>query len=271
MRADTTGDAAAGPAAASGRRELKLSTFEGPLDLLLHLIEKESFDITSISLVQVTGQYMALLHADADLDPAALAEFVSIGSKLLYLKSRALLPRPDVTEEVEDEVAVDLTQALLEYRRYKEVARLFREREEQGLRAYPRHAPAPGVPLPTGLGDVTGDTLMRLLQEALTRQPKEEPVQLHAIERDPVTLRDRVEALRRALRRGGGVTSFRKLVLVCRNRVEVIVQFMAVLELIKAGEIAARQDALFTDIELVAAEVAAVADTSGDEGSEAIA
>lgn len=255
-------------------RAITLATFEGPLDLLLHLIEKENLDITSIALVEVTDQYLALLHADETLDAAALADFIAIGSKLIYLKSRALLPRAEAEpEEAEDEVAVDLTQALIEYRRYKEVARLLREREEQGLRGFSRQAPAPDMPLPPGLDDVTADTLLRILREALARKPEEKPVPIRLIERDPITIRDKVEVLRRTLRRSpsGGRTSFRGLIQTCRTRVEVIVQFLAVLELIKTGEIVARQDDLFADIDLVTPEAARLAEIPGSEEAEAIA
>ncbi len=271
MRTESDGRRGAVATEPDKKRELKLSAFEGPLDLLLHLIERENFDITAISLVEVADQYLRLLHADEELDAAALAEFVVIGSKLIYLKSRALLPRTGLeTEAPEDEVAADLTQALEQFRRYKEAARLFREREEMGLRAYTRQAPAPAASLPSGLDGVTAAALLRILRQALSRQPKEAPTPLRALERDPVTLGDKVATLRRALQ-GRGVASFRRLIRGCRSRVEVIVQFLAVLELIKAGELVARQDALFADIELVTPEVARAPSAAADETGEAIA
>ena len=250
--------AAVKPENAGTTRALKLAAFEGPLDVLLHLIEKDNLDITTISLVQVTDQYMAMLHAEDELNAAALAEFISIGSKLLYLKSRALLPRPEAAaeESEQDEIAVDLTEALREYRRYKEAARHFREREQQGLRAYPRQAPAPALPPGSGLDSVTMEMLTRLFQEALARKDREPPLQIRALENDHVRLRDKIESLRSALRRRGRV-SFRALIEECRSRVEVIVQFMAVLELIKSVEVVARQDALFSDIQLLTPDLAA--------------
>src|SRR5436309_2069638 len=103
---------------------VKTSVFEGPLDLLLHLIEREELEITTVSLIQVTDQYVAALRSSESIDMRALADFVAVGAKLLFLKSRALLPRtPEQIEEDEREVeaiAEDLTAQLEEYRTFKE-------------------------------------------------------------------------------------------------------------------------------------------------------
>lgn len=234
--------------------QLKLSVFEGPLDLLLHLIEKEDLDITTVSLVQVTDQYMAYLHSGDRIDLAALAEFVAVAAKLLYLKSCALLPRPPEAEEVEpseEDVGEELTRLLREYKRFKEAAESLHQLEERGFRAYPRLAPPPGMPLPLGLDGVTMDLLMGIFREALERQP-EEPV--GAIERQEITVEQKVEQITAALSREGQL-SFRRLVSACRSRIEVIVSFLAVLELIKALRVRAQQDGLFGDILLVSLTV----------------
>ena len=255
------------PESAGTTRGLKLAAFEGPLDVLLHLIEKDNLDITTISLVQVTEQYLALLHAEEEMNATALAEFISIGSKLLYLKSSALLPRPAAAadEADQDGIAIDLTEVLREYRQYKEAARLFREREQQGLRAYPRQAPAAARPPGSGLDGTTLEMLTRLFQEALSRKGQEPPLPIRVLEYDHIRLRDKIDALRRALRRRGRV-SFRALIEECRSRVEVIVQFMAVLELIKTAVVVARQDAPFSDIELLTPKLAATEPPARDEG-----
>jgi len=235
--------------------DLKLPYFEGPLDLLLHLIEKEELDITTVSLVQVTDQYLARLHSWDQINLDALADFVSIGAKLIYLKSRALLPRPPTEEEKAEEEAVgrELTEMLQEYKRFKDVALAMREIEDEGLHAYRRNAPPPEVPLPSGLDKVTLDKLMKLFRDALTRQPTE-PVA--AIPRNVVSVKDKVQQIEAALRETGQV-SFRKLVLSCRSRLEVIVSFLAVLELIKSGRVWGQQEELFGDISLVAIGTAA--------------
>ena len=230
--------------------QLQLSVFEGPLDLLLYLIEREELDITAVSLVQVTDQYLAFLHQGEQVDADALAEFVAVGARLLYLKSRALLMAPADDEELED-FGDDLVQRLREYRRFKEAAGTLRAIEEQGLRAYPRLAPAT-VTLPMGLDGVTLDLLFQIVRDVLERQPEEE----HAsgfVERQVVTVEEKVAELTAMLERRPRL-SFRSFISAARTRIEVIVSFLAVLELIKTLRLRAEQDAAFGDIALVAVQ-----------------
>jgi len=236
--------------------ELKLSVFEGPLDLLLHLIEREELDITTVSLAQVTDQYWGYLHSASGLDPEALAEFIAIGARLLYIKSRALLPefRPRAPEEEKEDVGEQLAQMLVEYKRFRQAAEAFRDLEERGQRAYPRLAPPKGVVLPPGLKGVTLDGLLSIFQEALSRQPAEEPAE-GAIPRESVTVDEKMESVMAAVGRGRGRTSFRALVEACTSRTEIIVVFLGVLELMKAGRISAEQEESFGDIALVATPV----------------
>ena len=119
---------------------VKTPVFEGSLDLLLHLIESEDLDITAVSLIQVTDQYLAALRAADQIDLRALADFVAVGAKLIYLKSRALLPRSASEREADEQeveaIAVDLTAQLEEYRQYKQSASFLRELEEAGHRSF---------------------------------------------------------------------------------------------------------------------------------------
>ncbi len=231
--------------------QLQLPVFEGPLELLLHLIEREEMDITAVSLVQVTDQYLSHLRSGEQIDATALAEFIAIGARLLYLKSRALLPQPAVDDEEEEELSDDLVQRLREYRRYKEAAGTLREIEEMGLRAYPRLAPPPQLPLPTGLDGVTVDLLMQIVQEVLERQPEEPPQGV--VEREEITVEQKVAELSEGLRRNKRL-SFRAFISASRSRIEVIVAFLAVLVLIKGLRLRAEQEALYGDISLVALE-----------------
>ncbi len=231
--------------------QLQLPVFEGPLDLLLYLIEREELDITAVSLVQVTDQYLSYLRSGEQIDATALAEFIAIGARLLYLKSRALLPQPPADEEPEEELGEDLVRRLREYRRFKEAAGALRDLEEQGLRAYPRLAPATDLPLPTGLDGVTLDLLLRIFQEVLEREEEEEPEGV--VQRQEVTVEQKVAELSERLGRKRRL-SFRAFISSCRSRIEVVVAFMAVLELIKALQLSAEQDALFGDITRVALE-----------------
>ena len=229
--------------------QLHLPVFDGPLDLLLYLIEREELDITAVSLVQVTDQYLAYLRAGDQIDATALAEFIAVGARLLLIKSRALLPPPyDEDDEIEEDFGDDLVRRLREYRRFKEAAANLRSIEELGLHAYPRIAPPPVLPMPTGLDGVTTDLLLTIVRDVLERQP--EVPEERVVERHEVTVDDKVAQLTERISSGRRI-SFREFISAARSRTEVIVSFMAVLELIKALKLRAEQDALFGDISLV--------------------
>ncbi|MGE5596370.1 MAG: segregation and condensation protein A [Hyphomicrobiales bacterium] len=232
--------------------EIRLPVFQGPLDLLLHLIERDDLDITAVSLVAVTDQYLEAIRDGQGFNPQALADFVSIGARLIYLKSRALLPRaPEETSDQldDDDVGRELVDLLLEYRRYTQATDLLEERQERGLRVYTRLAPPPERPESTGLDGVTMQALHRIMLQVLARTPAEPPQGL--IERDTVTLSQRVMQLRERLAAHGRF-SFRQAISECRTRLEVVVSFMAVLELLKRGECDAEQSGPWGDIEVVA-------------------
>jgi segregation and condensation protein A len=231
--------------------EICLPVFEGPLDLLLHLIERDDLDITAVSLVAVADQYLAAIRNGDGVDAQALADFVAIGAKLIYLKSRALLPRlPQAAEEAleDDSVGRELVDMLTEYRRFAAVVELLEARQQAGLRLFPRVAPAPPVPQGPGLEGVTLERLYGMMLEVLAKAPPEPKA---VLPRDGVTLAGQVRSFRERLRQEGSF-SFRAVISACRTRLEVIVAFMAVLELLKGGECDARQAASWGDIEVVA-------------------
>src|SRR3954451_15360789 len=118
--------------------QLHLPTFEGPLDLLLKLIEKAELPISEVSLISVTGQFLAHVDELGGIRPEALAEFTAIGARLVLLKSRTLLPRP--TEVIEDDFGEELVTRLLEYKAAKAAALLLAERQQSGERAFARTA-----------------------------------------------------------------------------------------------------------------------------------
>lgn len=231
---------------------ISLPVFEGPIDLLLHLIERDDLDITAVSLVAVADQYLRAIHEGEGVDPQALAEFVAIGAKLIYLKSKALLPR--TVEEAEtllddDDVGQELVELLIEYRRFGEIADVLQERQAAGLRVYPRLAPPPPRDLGPGLDEVTMESLFKIMLDVMAKAPEEAPRAL--IAREVVTLTGRLEQFRDRLRLGGKF-SFRKAIAECESRLEVVISFLAILELLKSGECDAQQGALWGDIEVVA-------------------
>ena len=229
--------------------------FEGPLDLLLHLIERNELDVTEVSLLNVTEQYLRFLRSAEQINLAALADFVAIGARLLLLKSRALLPT-DAGEVPEEDEGTDLVQALREYRRYKEAAEFLRERDTTH-QTYRREVPPPEVALPTGLDQITLDSLVDVLREVMERLPEEEPVT--EVPRERIRLRDRLRGIVDLLERERR-TSFRALVQHATSRTTVIVDFLAILELIKSRYLEATQSERFGDIDLVRIEGAAVPD-----------
>jgi segregation and condensation protein A len=232
---------------------LAISTpvFEGPLDLLLHLIERDDLDITAVSLVQVTDQYIAALRAGDEIDLRALAEFVAVAAKLIFLKSRALLPRsPDQMSEdaLEAEaIAFDLTAQLEEYRSFKNAAAYLRDLDDSVHRSFVRVAPPPADWLPTGLENVTLQKLLGALARAINRlPPAPEPERLQRALLNIAELRVSVLA---SVRRRGRL-SFAGLIAGCRNRLEAIITFLAVLDLLKTEDLRAEQSTAFGDIVL---------------------
>jgi len=243
--------AAEGAPASEPGFSLTLPAFEGPLALLLHLIEANELDVTEVSLLQVTDQYLQHLRSREHIDIGALAEFIAIGARLLLLKSRALLPRdPDAVVEDDEDPAADirgLIEALRDYRRFKQAAEFLRSRDG-GHGTYRREVAPPKVPLPTGLDTVTLSSLVDMIREVIARLPDEEPE--GEVAREPVRLRDRMDRLADLLDRDQR-TSFRRLIEGATSRTMVIVDFMAVLELIKQRYLTAQQSDAFGDIELV--------------------
>jgi len=238
--------------------EITLPVFRGPLDLLLHLIERDDLDVTAVSLVAVTDQYLGAIRTGEGFDPGALAEFVAIGAKLIFLKSRALLPLPPKQAEdaaEEDDVGQELVELLLEYRRYTAITDLLEERQDMGVRVFPRLAPPPQAPEGDGLTGVTVDALFKIMQQVLKRKPEQPKA---VIARDTLTLSGRIAEFRtRLLQRGK--FSFRAAIMECRTRLDIVISFMAVLELLKSGECDARQSDHWGDIEVVALAPAAAA------------
>ena len=227
----------------------------GPLHLLLQLIERRELDITELSLLEVTAQYHALLRADCHLNLDELADFVAIGARLLLLKSRRLLPGPEAEPEPEEETGESLVEMLREYRRYRQAADYLGER--QGQSSYRREAPPPDVPLPSGLEQVTLGSLVEVLQEVMSRIPETSGPETVPLEQ--VRLRDRLTHVVELLERQGRV-SFRLLIEAAGSRMVVIVDFLAILELIKAGYLLATQSERFGDIDLVRIEGAVLPD-----------
>ena len=234
------------------RYRIDLPVFSGPLDLLLHLIERAELDITAISLAHVTEQYLNQVEVLKENKIEQLIDFLVIGARLVLIKSRALLPRPaapPATNEEEEDPAEALIRQLQQYKQFKEVAQWLHNREEQGLRSYLRVAP----PLfrPEGKLDLTGITVQTLLQamrSVLARQEKlEESVAL--VQPRRITIEGQISHLRQTLG-DGRPRQFQQLLSDQADRVEIAITLLALLELIKRRETSAHQPFLFGPITL---------------------
>jgi segregation and condensation protein A len=230
--------------------QVKLTVFEGPLDLLLQLIEKHQLDITTVALAQVADQYLEYIGLLPEVDPALLSDFLVVAARLLLIKSKALLPKPPVEPEAEEEDdAETLARQLLEYKRFKEIAAQFRRWEEAGLRTYVRSAPLSKSDLNLAprfsLEGVSLDDLSEALRAALARLAPGQPTETIA----PIlwSITDKIAVIQQALTRGGSA-SLQSLLAGAASRVEAIVLFLALLELIKSREVKVAQDATFGEI-----------------------
>jgi len=242
------------------RYPVSLSIFSGPLDLLLQLIERHELEISAVSLVAVTDQYLRTLETLEVVDPGALADFLAVASRLLLIKSRALLPQPRQMEEgeEEDEESADaLVRRLLEYRQFKEVASALRDREEEGFRAYVRIAEQPALERRLDDSGLHVDQLYLAFKRVLDRIPADAP--LPRVRTYTVTVAEQIAYVRERLKAalevdGGEPVRFTALLSAQTSRLEVIVTFLAILELIKQQELTATQDETFGEILLFAGE-----------------
>ncbi|MFZ5819744.1 MAG: segregation and condensation protein A [Chloroflexota bacterium] len=227
---------------------VQIPVYEGPLDLLLDLIERAELDITAVSLAAVTDQYLAYLHRLEQARADEISAFLVIAAKLIQIKSEALLPRPPAREPGEEEVGVSLVEQLRLYKRFKEIAGLLQEREAKGLRTYLRLAPPPKI---EGKLDLSNITLGDLLEAAQAIYAKEqEKLSLGTVIAAPkVTIREKIELISQTLS-DRERAQFKELLGDHPTRIEIVVTFLALLELVKRYRVSTRQEGLFSDIQI---------------------
>jgi len=233
--------------------EIQLPVFSGPLDLLLHLIERNELDITAVSLVTVTDQYLEQVKQLTGERLEQLMDFLSIGARLLLIKSRALLPQAPTGPESEEEEdpAEALARQLRLYRRFKSAAEFLSRREQDGLRTYLRVAPPPALEQSLDITGIDLTTLVNALQSAFDRVDLKEGSVSVAVQQRSVTIEDQIKLLRREVVVHGQV-EFNDLLSQSTTWSEISVTLLAVLELIKRHEVNAVQPELFGPIQIVA-------------------
>ena len=230
---------------------VSLPIFDGPIGLLLHLIEREELEITDVSLMAITDQYLRAIESMREIEPEALADFLVVAARLLYIKSRGLLPQPEEEEEEEEDQGEALVQQLLDYRRFREAAGELRLRASIGMRTAARASPAQ-LERRMDLSALTLERLAAAARKALLAlpdSPAAPTVRAYAI-----TVAERIEAIRDRIRSQangrGRPLAFSGLLSESRSRLEIVVTFLAVLELVKRREISAEQEETFGEIML---------------------
>ena len=227
--------------------EVKLERFEGPLDLLLHLISRDEIDIYDIPIAHITRQYLEYIELMRMLDLDVAGEFLVMAATLMRIKAKMLLPVPPSLDEDEIDPRDELVQRLLEYRQFKEVSGTLKSREESRRLSYERgRLPDDDEAGPLPLAPATLFHLLDALNRVLIRLPKSTVLELEAeaydIEEKIARIHSRVLV--------AGRLSFETLLAECRNRLEMIVTFLALLELLKMNRLSAVQSANFGEIEL---------------------
>lgn len=233
--------------------KVKLDIFEGPLDLLLYLIRKEEVDILDVNIERITSQYIAYIDTFKMLNIDLAGEFIVMAANLMYLKSRTLLPtplQPPADDADEDDPRWELIRQLVEYKKFKDAAGFLAQRQLEMENVFPAipevppdlRKPVAGTDFPEiGIFD-----LIRAFQRVLARFQKES---LHEIVDDRFTVADKIEMLLEVVP-PGGTRPFSALFAGATTREEVIVTFVALLELIKLRQFRVTQDHLLGEITL---------------------
>src|SRR5258707_1130449 len=231
--------------------KVKLEVFEGPLDLLLYLVKQDEIDIYDISLERTTRQYLEYLQAFKELNIELAGEFVVMAANLIYLKSRSLLPvdqQPPEEDVEEDDPRWDLIRQLIEYKKFKEAAGQLQARALEQERIFARvgdGAMPEGAPL--HLGEVGIFQLINAFQNVIKRLEAKED--LREMFSENFTVSDKIERILQTLA-GGTAVRFSDLFARMASRVEIVVTFLALLELIRLKQVRAIQPDEFEEIEI---------------------
>ncbi len=237
---------------------VKLQVFEGPLDLLLHLIDKNKIDIYDIPIVEITNQYMEYINAMEKEDLNIMSEFLVMAATLLDIKCKMLLPREVNDEGEEEDPRQELVEQLLEYKMYKYMSYELKDRQMDGERTLCKVPTIPEevleyvepVNLDELLGDLTLSKLNRIFKDVMKRQvDKIDPVRskFGKLEKEEVTLPDKLEYVTDYAREHKKF-SFRQLLTKQSSKTQIVVTFLAILQLMKEGTIFIQQEQPFDDI-----------------------
>lgn len=237
---------------------VKLEVFEGPLDLLLHLIDKNKIDIYDIPIVEITNQYMEYIRAMQHEDLNVMSEFLVMAATLLDIKCRMLLPKEVNEEGEEEDPRKELVEQLLQYKMYKYIAYELKDRQTDAEQVLYREKDIPEevqeytepVNLDELLSDLTLSRLNQIFKEVMKRQhEKIDPVRstFGKIEKEEVPLSVKLTYVEKYARTHSRF-SFRQLLEEQKSRMQVVVTFLAILELMKLGTLHVEQDEICGEI-----------------------
>jgi len=233
--------------------KVKLEVFEGPLDLLLYLVKQDEIDIYDISIERITRQYLEYLQAFRELNIELAGEFIVMAANLIYLKSRSLLPldqQPPEEDAGEDDPRWDLIRQLIEYKKFKDAAAQLHLRELEQERIFAREGDSPShLREPLRLGEVGIFQLINAFQTVIKRVEARQDVQEIFAERFSVS--EKIDTILERVATGIRLR-FSDLFGDVVSRVEVVVTFLALLELIRLKQVRAIQKNIFEEIEIAA-------------------
>ncbi|MCD7885247.1 MAG: segregation/condensation protein A [Lachnospiraceae bacterium] len=239
---------------------IKLDKFEGPLDLLLHLIEKNKVSIYDIPIALITDQYMEYVAGLSGETLDVMSEFLVMAATLLDIKSRMLLPAPETEEEEETDPREELVQKLLEYKMYKYMSGELRERMEDSAGHYYKESSIPAevesyrepVDLDELLGDLSLQKLYAVFRDIMKRQEnRADPIRSRfgRLEKEEVNLGETMRYVSRYIFEKKNCTFYEILSLRPGKQFK-IVSFLTLLELMKEGRVEVEQQEVFSDIRL---------------------
>ncbi len=230
---------------------IKLENFEGPLDLLLYFIKRDKIDIYDIPITQITNEYISVIDEAKKLDVSIAGEFLFMASMLLRIKTQMLLPR-QVDEDLLDidDPRIDLVTQILEYKKYKNIANKLKnlhfENKDTFFRSSSKVVYDQSPYISDFLDEVTLFDISKIFKEAIDNAPTQDSFEIY---RETVSLKDQKDFILQGFKTEK-VLSLKKLVKKLETKIEIIVTFLALLEMIKQSEIICLQKENFKDIEI---------------------
>ena len=230
---------------------IKLENFEGPLDLLLYFIKRDKIDIYDIPITQITNEYISVIDEAKTLDISIAGEFLFMASLLLRIKTQMLLPRQVDEESLDiDDPRIDLVAQLLEYKKYKNIANKLKnlhfENKDTFFRSSTKVVYDQSPDISDFLQEVTLYEISKIFKEAIENAPTQDSFEIY---RETISLKDQKEFILQRLKTNK-ISSLKKLVKKLETKIEIIVTFLALLEMIKQSEIICLQKENFKDVEI---------------------